>query len=792
MAILTKKLLRNVQASKGQFVAVVAVVALGVLVNVAMNTAYSNLKRSQEDFYTSCRFADHYFHVVAAPESVVKKIGSIKGVAGVTGRIMLDVPWLKQGENRATARVVTYDPQGHNEVNRLRLLTGRMFKEHSVQGRIEVLVDPQFAEANRLQQGSVMTLLARGRRVELVVVGTATGPEFIYPMKDAASWMPEPEKFGIVMMPQRLAQNALGYPQGINQVVVVFEKASNREAVIKEIRQILKPYGNLSDYSRERQLSHAVLKGELDGLRTSATFVPGLFLGIAAVIQFMILSRLIRAQRVQIGVMKAMGCSNWEVIWHYTGYALLVAGCGLVFGLALGLVAAQGLSAIYAMYFNLPEAIKGYNGQVVMTSLVLTLVVSLSSGVMASLSVTKVQPAQAMRPDPPRRGSRSFAEKMILGSRNLNTAWKMVLRGISRNRGRFLITVLGVMLATGMLIIGFFVSDALDYILERHFSVEQRYDYMIRFTRPLRSSELVNIARLSGVVRVEPVLEIPVRLEKGGKSKEEVVVGLEPGTILRVILNRQNEPLAIPKDGILVSQAVAERLGVESGDKITVITLMPWGPSRKSEMTVMGINQQLIGTASYVSLYQANRLVGETNAVSGAMLKVDRGKRKELERQLGRMLEVSSITSREQELEGFRKNLDSLVFSVAVIVFFAFILGFAIVYNTSLIGLTERRRELVSLKVMGMTTRELNGLLWRELFLLAFFGLVVGLPFGRLLAEAYLEAVSTELFSLSLVIYPKTYVFSGLIACGFMGLAHFLALRSLNRVELAEALKYYD
>jgi len=316
MSALNHKLWRTISRTKGQFIAVVAVVAIGVAVYIGMTTAYYNLNASKEKFYRDQNFADYYFHVVKAPQQVTKQIATIPGVAAVTGRIQKDVSLVNDFNKRATARLTSYTMPVEYEINSLQLLKGRFFAaetmaalpgESSRTGDIEILVDPQYAEGNQLDFGDTVNIVAEGKTVPLTVVGTATGPEFIYLMKDSGTLLPDPKTFGVIMIARERAAEILNLKGQINQVLITLVPGADADRVARQVEDVLAPYGNLASYPRKQQLSNAMLEAELDGLRASARFMPAIFLGIAAAIQFVILSRMVRAQRLQIGIMKALG-----------------------------------------------------------------------------------------------------------------------------------------------------------------------------------------------------------------------------------------------------------------------------------------------------------------------------------------------------------------------------------------------------------------------------------------------------------------------------------------------------
>lgn len=792
MSVLAKKLWRAIAGTKGQFLAVVAVVAVGISVYISMSTAFFNLQRSQESFYRENNFADYYFHVVKAPQEITRQIELVSGVAAVTGRIQKDVPVIKENNQRATARLISYPVPINNAVNRLRLLTGRLFEKYPQSGGVEILLDPQYAQANDLSFPDTVNIVAEGRQVSLAVVGTGLSPEFIYPIKDAASVMPEPDNFGIIMIPTNQVQEILNLNGQINEVVIKLAPGAREEKVAEQVKEILKPYGNLAGYPRKQQMSHAVLQGELDQLLNISRILPVIFLAVAAAIQFIMIGRMVRAQRMQIGIMKALGYNNREIMLHYTGYALLVALTGAVLGLVLGLFIASAMSQEYAKYFNLPEVIGGVNTKAIIYGFILSLGVGAVAGLGASRGVAAVNPAESMRPEPPRRTGKFFLERWPWLWRKFSSSWKMSLRTIGRNRMRFGVTLLGCVFAVSMLVISIFINDTIDYMFKKHFYEEQQYNYLVRFEAPVKESELFGISRLGGVLKAEPLLEIPVRMRFQGRSEDDVLLGLPPGGTLKKLAGAAEEPLRLPEEGILINERTAAKLGVRVGDRVEVETLLGLGPTHKTSLTVAGMSRQLIGGGSYINLEQANAILRETRLVSGVMLKVDPGQGYLVEEELNKMTGVSSVLSRQKEFDSFNQNLGSMIFFTATMIIFAVILGFAIIYNSSIISFVERRRELASLRVIGLTTQEVKGFLFKENILQIFIGVAFGLPFGRFLAQEYITAASTDFFSFPVVIYPLTYFYSALGGVFFILAAHFFVSKGVEKLDLVEVLKNRD
>jgi len=791
MTILTRRLFRTIQAGRGQFLALVLIVTLGVIIYIAMSSSYNNLSRSQQQFYQDYAFADYTFQVVKAPESIVARVEALPGVLNASGRIQKDVPIIKEGQERITGRLTGCPLPMENELNRLHLLSGRQL-ERQASGKVAVLLDPQYARANHLAPGQDMEIIAEGKKVSLTVIGTATSPEFIYPMKDAGSLFPEPERFGILMISQLQAQQILGLSGQINQLLVDLAPGVDEEKIKVQVEKILAPYGNISSYPRKDQSSHLVLQAELDGIKLFALTLPLIFFLVAAGIQFIILTRLIRSQRLPIGVMKALGYDNCRIMWHYTSYGLAVGLVAAILGTGLGIALTAVLNNLSAQFFNLPGMTNEINFRVVLYSFLITSLVGIASGFFASRSVIRINPAEAMRTQPPSSGRRTPLESWPWLWQQFSSSWKMSLRSIFRNRGRFAVSVLGIISSVVLLVFSCFSLDATDYLMNQNFEQINRYDYMIRFTEPIKYSEILDWTRWDEVQRMEPMMELPVKLHAGGESKDEVLLGMIPSNRLKRVYDKLGQERQIPEEGILLGKRVADKLGLQVGDEVVVETTLGIGPSCSSLLTVMGINEPMTGSGSYVSFSTINGLLGEQELASAVLLKLDAAQMPSVENRLQEMSRVASVNSPARERETFEQLMGTTTTSIAIMILFAGLLGLAIIYNSSVMTFNERQRELASLRVLGYSRGEVSGLLRKETWMQALLGIALGLPAGKTAGAAYMVSASTELYSFPVIIYPRTYFIVAGLALFFVWIGQQLAIRKVERLDMVEALKNQD
>ncbi len=792
MKILNRRLWHTIKASLGQFLGMAVIIAVGISLYIGISTAFFNLSQSQENFYQDNNFADYYFYLVRAPDSIIRQVQAVPGVTMASGRIQKDIPVIKDNQERATVRLTSYPLPLENAVNSIELLEGRLFKRQPPGGGIEVLVNPGYLEANHLAFGDTINIVAENKKHPVKVVGTAAGPEFTYIMKDAANMLPDYETFGIMMVPHKQSQDLFNLPGQINQVLVKFAAGADVNHSVTAIKDILEPYGNLASFPRKDQLSHAALDAELSGLKAISGFLPLVFLGIAAGIQFIILRRMIKTQRTQIGIMKALGFDNRQIIIHFSSYALLVSVLGAVAGILFGIYMASIFSDLYAMFFNLPQAIGGLNYEVIVYSLLLSMGVGVLSGFTGSQPVLGISPAESMRSLPPGKSSRSLLEIWPWLWNKMSSSWKMAFRTISRNRLRLVLSMVGIVSAVALLIISMFTNDAVDYMMDQHFNQESSYDYMLSFNQPVQESELLNISRLEGVELIEGLFSVPVRIHYNGRSSEDLLIGTDPANKLKRPTRENGELIPIPREGMIISRKSAERMGLKVGDMVQLETLLGIGPAHYADIKIIAINYQMFGNESFVSIQQTNQILHEAQLITGALMNVDPLYAADIESKLADMTGITSIVSRTKERDNIMSLMDSTIYMVSIMILFSVILGFVIIYNSVIMSFNERKRELASLLTIGFTRREVSGIMWKETIPQAIPALLLGLPAGRLLAQVYIGSVDFDMWYLPVIIYPSSYLLAALGGLVFVLLGQYLAGRGIKKLDIVELSKNND
>lgn len=784
MSALTRKLLRQFWALRGQALAIGVVIAGGVAMLVMSLSSLDSMTLTREAYYRDYRFADVFATLKRAPESLRESLEAIPGVQQLETRVVasvnLDIPGFA---DPATGLILSL-PDGRNAtLNSLYLREGRLPEPGSER---EVVVNEAFAEAHGFRPGDQLAAIINGRWQELTISGIGLSPEYIYHIKPG-DLFPDFERFGILWMNRSQLAAAYDMDGAFNDVVLGLSRDARTGDVIDRIDELLDPYGGRGAIDREDQLSHRYLEVEFDQLRTMATIFPAIFLGVAAFLLNVVMTRLIGNERDQIAILKAFGYSNWQVGLHYLQLVLMIIAIGLAIGTAAGLWFGQMLSGLYQMFFRFPFL--EYQARTGVISL--GILVTVGAGVLGALGAVRravtLPPAEAMRPEPPPMFRATLVERLGL-QRWFSQPTRMILRSIERRPVKSLLTVVGIAMACGILMVGRFQEGSLDYLVRVQYHFAQRDDLMVTFVEPTSARVMDELRALPGVYGVEGYRVAPAIVRSGSRHYRTAIQGLEPAGVLRRVLDDQLRVRELPEEGLLLNDFLAEFLGAGPGDVVTVEFLD--GRRDLRQVPVAGIVREFTGVAAYMDLAALNRLTGDGTAVSGAHLAVDADWRDAVVATLKDVPRVAGVSDRYTAIRNFYESMAEIVLVNALL---ASILGGSIavgvVYNSARIALTERSRELASLRVLGFTRGEISYILLGELALLTLAAIPLGFLVGIGLTAYIIKGIESDLYRIPMVIQSDVYSLAAGVVIVATVLSGLLVARRLYDLDLVAVLK---
>ncbi len=784
LSSLNKKLVRDLDHLRGQVIATALVVACGVASFVAMQATYDSLVASRDAYYSLFRFADIFVTLKRAPEPVADKIRAIPGVAEVQTRVVasvtIDLPNLQEP---AQGKLVSVPGTHLGILNDLYILRGTTADPGNSD---EVLISGAFADANSLNPGDSLSAVINGRWRKLRISGVALSPEYIYEIRPGEIF-PDNKRFGIIWMNRRSAAAAFDIENAFNDVTLTLAPNTNEDAVIEKVDEILEPYGGFGAYGRTDQNSHRFVSNELAELEVFGTFIPAIFLAVTAFLLHMILSRLVGIEREQIGLLKAFGYSSRSIGIHYLKLAVTAILGGIILGIALGAWIGSGMTALYADFFHFPILQFSIPLMVYVWSFVISILSASIGAIFAVRKAIATQPAEAMRPEPPPDFRAGWLEKLGV-QKYFSTEIRMIVRNLSRHPFKALLSAFGISLSVALLFLGFYFYDAINQLIEIQFGMVQKEDVEVTFNEPMPGRTRFDLQNLPGVERVETYRAVPVRLRFGNHTRRAALIGLLNEGTLRKIVDKNLRVVRIPNDGIVLSKTIADSLGAKSGDIVSVEVTEGDRPVR--EIRIADVVEEALGLGVYMDSIALNRIMRESSTVSGAFLSVDEGYADKLYSTLKNTPAVAGVSRPQAALDSFNETMAQTIgTSTTFLIGFACIIAFGIVYNGARIALSERGRELASLRVLGYTQREIGVVLLGEQAIITAWAAPIGWTVGFLICLLVTRVVDAEIIRLPLVISARTFLFSFLIVVGAALISGFLVAWRLKRLDLIEVLK---
>lgn len=784
MRALDRKLLRDLWDLRAMVAAIMLVLAGGVATFVMSLSTYDSLTLTQERYYREHRFAEVFTTLKRAPEPVAERLRAVPGVdrleTRVVGAAQLEVPGFS---DPVTATLVSLPDVGSPLLNVPHLRSGRLPSG----GRSdEVAVSEPFAVAHGLSAGDALTATINGRRKQLTVVGVAMSPEYVYQLPPGGVF-PDFERYGVLWMARDGLANAYDLDGAFNDVTLTLSADANATDVIARVDDLLARYGGRGAYARENQLSHRFLSEELRGLQTMATVFPVIFLGVAAFLLNVVITRLVSTQREQIAVLKAFGYGTGAIAAHFSKLTLLIVALGLLAGLALGVWFGRGLSTIYMEFYSFPFLHYRLQPWVIALAAVVSAAAGLSGTLLAVARAARLPPAQGMLPETPTVYRATLLERVGL-QRWLSQPSRMIARHIERRPLKALLTVAGIASACGIVMVSNFQQDAIRYMVDVQFGKSQRQDLSVTFTEPTSERALYSLRGLDGLQRAEGFRAVPVRLRFEQRSYRTSLEGLDPDNVLYRPLDTELRPLALPEEGVVMTEYLAELLGVQRGEHLVVEVLEGERPTLS--VPVVALARQYMGVGAYMDRRALNRLLGEGPAISGAHLAVDAHLQAAVFDELEEMPRVAGTVIRRAAVESFYRTMDEqILFFTFIAAMLGGVIAFGVVYNSARIALSERSRELASLRVLGFTRAEISYILLGELAILVLVALPLGFLFGRGLSAYLVAAFRSDLYRIALVLEPSTYAFAAAVVLLSALISGALLWRRLARLDLIGVLK---
>ncbi|MBS0362936.1 MAG: FtsX-like permease family protein [Proteobacteria bacterium] len=783
-APLDRKLGRDLWRMKWQALAIALLIACGVSVAVMSFSAQAALAEAQRAFYAQTRFADAFAQAKRAPRSVVRDLAGVDGVVAVDARAaesgLMDVPGLARP---ALARLISLPDDPAACLNCIRLVQGRLPDPQRLD---EAVALSTFMQAARVRLGDRLTATIGGRSVSFRIVGAVLSPEFVY-VPAPESFMPDDAHQGVLWAPRAAVERAAGMNGAFSAVAFRLASGASTSTVLADIDRILAPYGGRAAYARKDQPSHAFLTAELKELSTSASVLPPIFLIVAAALVHLVVTRLVEAEREQIGLLKAFGYRDRDVALIYVRLAGAIGLLGALGGGLVGGALGAAIVDLYREYFRFPVLSVQFSWPAFAVAVVVSVLAAMAGSLSAVARAVALSPAVAMQPPRPAAYRVGVLDRLLKGPA-VDQGTRMIVRSLERFPARALFTALGLACGLSLLVGAQFLFDSLERVVDQTYYRTQRWSDSLGFAEPRHIAAVREVARRPGVFAAEPTRVVAARLKAGGRMETTRILGLDEAASLHRPLDGKGAPVPFEGRGLVLSEALATRLALRPGMPVWVEVLDGRGPS--AELPITGLARDYSGFAAYISRRELNRLMGEGDLASGAELLVAPDARPAFYRAIEATPQIVGASSRDDTVANWRQVMaKSFRTTIAFYVGFAGAVAFGVAYNMCRITLSERSRDLATLRVLGFGQATCAYILVGELAILALLAIPPGALGGYALAHGLVAAYSRDEVRLPAVIGAQSYgaaIAAYLVA---VALAAILVARRIWGFDLVTVLK---
>ena len=722
-----------------------------------------------------------------APKTLLDTISQIPGVAAAEARILklalLDIPNYAEP---ASAQVISLPDVGEPKLNQLFMRQGRTPEP----GRAdEVVVNDTFAKAHGFTLGARFSVILNGRKRELTIVGTALSPEFIYTV-GPGDLMPDDRRFAIIWMSEKALAGAYNLEGAFSSVSVKLLRGASEREVIQRLDALLDRYGGRAAYGRKDQTSHAWIDHELDMLSNMSRTLTPIFLLVSAFLVNLTLSRLVALEREQIGLLKALGYGNPAIVLHYAKFVLAIVAAGVLIGSGVGTWLGVFVTRFFGDFFHFPFLVFAKSPDLYVIAAALSFLAALLGAVRALRDVVRLAPAVAMQPPAPPQFRRVLPDSVSL-ERFLSQPLVMTLRTITHHPIRALLTTLGMAAATGILIVSMFVSGTMEHLIDVTYFMADRQDATVSLIEKRPREVTLQMARLPGVLAAEPLRDVPARIRHGQVERRIVITGRPRGADLNRIIDVNLHPVVLPESGLAISSMLAQILNVRAGDSLEVDLLE--GARRTVTVPVTALVEDYFGIRGMMDADALAKLMRETPLATSVSLSFDQNQREAFYAAIKAMPLVSGLGLQRLSLANFRQSI-ALLISVMASIYtgLAAVIAFGLVYNSARISLSERARELASLRVLGFTRGEVLWILLLELAVLTLAAQPPGWLVGYGLAWVMQTRLAGELMRVRLVVDTSTYVVASTIILSAAILSALVVRERINGLDLVSVLKTRD
>lgn len=765
-----KNFRRDFAATVSRLVSVVIITAVAVIMYVALSGLTYNALGITNDYFDNQNVADFWISGIGFNKSDCEKLKTIDEINDIAPRVVFDC------EDRYDEDITLslYSMADSNTVNMPLIIEG----DFPTNNR-EIMISDRFADEHGLQLGDTYEIKVSGTNIiiKTIISALVKSPECMHHVS-ATTMTPDYYKYGYAYINEDAVSSIYG-DNVYNQICITVKENADAARVKNKITEILKTKV-INILALDDNLNANNVIDLIGGIKNIVMIFPIIFFLIAALIMFSTMSRLIENARGTIGTFKALGYSDGKIMLYYLLYAVFV----VVLGYILGVIPANKFLTVPIMKLltanaDMPPYKSVYNPQAIVVSFMIVFVICIGTAFYITAKTLKENPSQCMRPKPPPKAKKILPERIPVLWNHLGFTQKYIIRNIFRNKGRMAICIIGIAGCMTLILTAYGISDSIDNYLNLMSSKQHKYDVIVSLENDVSTAEYGHIGRMDGVSECEYEMATGVKLYSADKCETTYIKIYENEVHLKLVDVYGENRQALPDDGIVIDEDIADNLGVSEGK--TVLMKFP-GDDRYYEASVSEIHKGIEYVYAGRNFW---RSIGKEFVPTSAYLKCDNVA--DAESRLLNFDFVSSTARQEDITTALRNQVNTMVTIVYLLILFGGVLALVVLYNLGIMSFYEQVRSLATLMVLGFRDKEIKKLVLSENIIFALLGIFIGLPLGVKLADGILLSINQV--HLQLNIYFVSYLISGLLTFGFALIVNLMLGKKMKNIDMLGALK---
>ncbi len=623
----------------------------------------------------------------------------------------------------------------------------------------DILLDPAYAKANKLRIGDTIKVYDKNLKIS----GFVSLPNYIYPLKAESDIINDPSSFGIAVISK---EDFKAINRGVGFYTLRFNTVGDAESKIAQLKDYLKTQNiNVLKWTNRNENPRiTVVNAKIEGQNKIGSTLPVAILLLTCILTGIVLWRMLKREFAIIGTLYALGYRKREIMRHYLSFPIFIALVGGIIGTILGFFTLRPMLNVMVSYFNMPIDSVSFYVQYALISLLLPIVLLAISGYFVVNKALKYTPVELMRGGK-EKGKVSFLERKLKLDK-LKFSAKFKIREQLRSLPRSTFLLLGVTLATMLLLLGFAAKSSMDYLMKDTYENVYKYQYMYVFNSVQRGTP----------AQGEAFSEIPITLNVDDKTSY-AIFGISSDSRFISLKDKSGSKLSTGQ--VIVTRPLADRHKLKPGDTIQVVNKLD---SRKYNITIDSVAETYVGSYIYMPLTKLNSMLGLPADSYAGLWSKDK-----LSIPEGKLLTTVTIDDFKKAVDSMTKPMQTYL---ATIAFFAFIIGLIVIYVVTSLIIEENKQSISLMKILGYRKKEVFSLILDSSSFLIVLGYILGVPLLLVSLGAMFDSITKSMNLAFPVTINYPYVIVGFVIIYFTyELSKFLSKKKINRISMAEALK---